>query len=425
MFQYCEGSKRILHSFLSFRLELTDGEEIASLNMLSENISFGDVVNNILGPLDLDTLEFKESLINCALFSLKRSIESEILSFESLGEIQEFCDIDEKGDQGATDIHDSLVFSSMDDYYEIYGDGIQGFLTKKWNSQIDIHSSIEKLFLKQGNRILKNGSIYKIFADTSIRYKKPLKKIMNPSRLNKIDLQEIKKNTKIFLNLLNKLEDISVVDEINDFELDTSASFVFDLYDLFNGMEENNLYSKIQMQAIASVYMIESPELRRVILNSIREEGLGFIGLFITGLMKIRYFIIPLLEDFLRETILNRNFENRGFKEDYRLESCVNLYTFLSQSHYWDQKSQESIENIKQILSEKNSSSNNRVFSRVPYNLNLVRNRLKTMDGIIINNINTMLNLKFEDAKKKEYLLDLLISEEHSSFLTKVVKIKD
>ncbi|MDR6720886.1 hypothetical protein [Paenibacillus sp. 2003] len=424
MFQYCEDSKRILQSILGFKLDITDGEEIASLNMLLENISFGDVVNHILIPLDLDTLEFKNSLINSALFALKRSVEREILSFESLGETLEFCNIDERDDQGATDIYDSLVFSSVDDYYEIYGELIQKFLTKKWNSQIDIHSSIEKLFLKQGNKVLKNGSIYKIFADTSIRYKKPLKKIMNPSRLNKIDLQEIKENTKIFLNLINKLEDISVVDEIYDFELDTGASFVFDLYDLFNGMEENNLYSKTQMQTIASVYMIESPELRRIILKSIREEGLGFIETFIIGLMKIRYFIIPLLEDFLRETILIRNFENRGFTGNYRLKSCVNLYIFLSQSHYWDQKSQESINNIKQIISIKNSSLNNRIFSRVPYNLNLVRDRLKTMDGIIINNINTI-NSNSEDDKNKKYPLDLLISREHDSFLNKVVKIKE
>lgn len=114
-----------------------------------------------------------------------------------------------------------------------------------------------KLFQK--NKIVKYGSVYNVYAKACIRHKKPLRKIMNPTRLIKNDLELIKKNTETFLRMLCRLEDVSVLDEIYAFEIDTDVFLGLDLLSIFNEIDENAPDKKVIMKALASVTIIESP----------------------------------------------------------------------------------------------------------------------------------------------------------------------
>lgn len=401
-------------SILGFKLNLGNDEKLEDLNTLIHSIRFGSEVNRILGVLDLDNHNFRLSLIKSAVFILKKNTESELLAHEN---------IYNSGDFDEAEVYDDLLISSADVYKEVYGEIIQEYLTEIWGSDVNLHKDIKKLFQK--NKIVKYGSVYNVYAKACIRHKKPLRKIMNPTRLIKNDLELIKENTETFLRMLCSLEDVSVLDEIYAFEIDTDVFFGLDLLSIFNLIDESAPDKKVIMKALASVTIIESPYVRREILNSIIENGLGQVEFFIPVLMKIRYFILPLLIDFIKEQILENFFVKQAGKEYIDISSPSFIYNFIQQSEVFGDNSQIILKHTKHIQSIKTASINNELLPKLPYNINVIRNNIKCMDNIVERDVAKYIEPIIESGTKQEKILDLLTMYAQDFFITTAIGIKE
>ncbi|WP_315794190.1 hypothetical protein [Paenibacillus sp. BIC5C1] len=401
-------------SILGFKLNLGNDEKLEDLNTLIHSIRFGSEVNRILGVLDLDNQKFQLLLIESAVFMLKKNTESELLAHENIYNIGEFDE---------AEVYDDLLISSADVYNEIYGEIIQEYLTEIWGSDVNLHKDIMKLLQK--NKIVKYGSVFNVYAKACIRHKKPLRKIMNPTRLIKNDLELIKENTETFLRMLCRLEDVSVLDEIYAFEIDTDVFLGLDLLSIFNLIDESAPDKKVIMKALASVTIIESPYVRREILSSIIDNGLGQVEFFIPVLMKIRYFILPLLIDFIKEQILEKFFVKQAGKEYIDISSSTFLYNFIKQSDVFGDDLQIILKHTKHIRSIKTVSINNELLSKVPYNINVIRNNLECMDNIATRDIAKYIKPIIESGTEQEKILDLLTMTAYDFFITTAIGIKD
>lgn len=147
--------------------------------------------------------------------------------------------------------------------------------------------------------------------------------------------------------------------------------------------------------------------------------------LFIPVLMKIRYFILPLLIDFIKEQILEKFFVKQEGKDYIGISSSAFVYNFIKKSDIFGNDLKIILNHTKYIRSIKTVSISNEMLPKVPYNINVIRNNLESIDNIVARDIAKYVEAIIESGTEKGEILDILTMNACDFFITTAIGIKE